>query len=104
MHIQRLNIEPIYLDDVLGLEEVRTVSCNSKVTYASCIAAGTNLEVGQCPQGANNGKCFAAFLGLHLTANSTAYREVCAILDMHYYATHYLHSTFYDKGHMGLGC
>ncbi|KAF8163174.1 exo-beta-1,3-glucanase [Crassisporium funariophilum] len=40
-------------------------------------AAGTNLETAQCPQSGSGGtaNCFAAFLGLHLTASSTAYLE-----------------------------
>ncbi|KAF9068658.1 exo-beta-1,3-glucanase [Rhodocollybia butyracea] len=40
-------------------------------------AAGTNLETAQCPSSGSGGttNCFAAFLGLHLTAKSTAYLE-----------------------------
>ncbi|EGO27229.1 glycoside hydrolase family 55 protein [Serpula lacrymans var. lacrymans S7.9] len=37
--------------------------------------AGTNLELAQCPKGAVNSNCFAAFLALHLTTKSTAYLE-----------------------------
>ncbi|KII88660.1 glycoside hydrolase family 55 protein [Plicaturopsis crispa FD-325 SS-3] len=38
-------------------------------------AAGTNLQNAQCPSGSNNDACMAAFLSLHLTAQSTAYLE-----------------------------
>jgi len=41
-------------------------------------AAGTNLQDGQCPKSGAGGttNCFAAFLALHLTSQSTAYLEV----------------------------
>lgn len=41
-------------------------------------AAGTNLQDGQCPKSGAGGttNCFAAFLALHLTPQSTAYLEV----------------------------
>ncbi|KJA27068.1 glycoside hydrolase family 55 protein [Hypholoma sublateritium FD-334 SS-4] len=40
-------------------------------------AAGTNLEPSTCPKGGSGGttNCFAAYLALHLTAQSTAYLE-----------------------------
>lgn len=38
-------------------------------------AAGTNLEVAQCPQTPVNDSCYAAFLALHLTPSSNAYLE-----------------------------
>ncbi|KZT68172.1 glycoside hydrolase family 55 protein [Daedalea quercina L-15889] len=39
-------------------------------------AAGTDLEVSQCPYTESNStSCFAAFLGLHLTSSSNAYLE-----------------------------
>lgn len=40
-------------------------------------AAGTNLQDGQCPNSGAGGttNCFAAFLALHLTSQSTAYLE-----------------------------
>ncbi|KAJ7470265.1 exo-beta-1,3-glucanase [Mycena latifolia] len=40
-------------------------------------SAGTNLETANCPASGSGGttNCFAAFLGLHLTADSTAYLE-----------------------------
>ena len=39
--------------------------------------AGTDLEVAQCPYTqSGSSSCFAAFLGLHLTAKSNAYLEV----------------------------
>ncbi|KAF9443873.1 glycoside hydrolase family 55 protein [Macrolepiota fuliginosa MF-IS2] len=40
-------------------------------------AAGTNLEGSQCPSSGSGGttNCFAAFLALHLTTQSTAYLE-----------------------------
>ncbi|KAJ7632166.1 exo-beta-1,3-glucanase [Roridomyces roridus] len=38
--------------------------------------AGTNLQLEQCPPGTNNtAGCMAAFMALHLTAESTAYLE-----------------------------
>ena len=36
--------------------------------------AGTNLQT-NCPAGSDSTTCFAAFLGLHLTARSNAYIE-----------------------------
>ncbi|KAH7906291.1 pectin lyase fold/virulence factor, partial [Hygrophoropsis aurantiaca] len=42
-------------------------------------AAGTNLQNAQCPSGLVNANCQAAFLGLHLTAASSAYLEACCI-------------------------
>ncbi|KAF7338693.1 Exo-beta-1,3-glucanase [Mycena venus] len=40
-------------------------------------AAGTNLQVGQCPSSGSGGttNCMAAYAGLHLTASSSAYLE-----------------------------
>lgn len=39
-------------------------------------AKGTNLQNAQCPKGSNNpGACAGAFLGLHLTRQSSAYLE-----------------------------
>lgn len=40
-------------------------------------AAGTNLELSQCPSSGAGGTnaCYAAFLGLHITSGSTAYLE-----------------------------
>ncbi|KAL0954336.1 hypothetical protein HGRIS_003334 [Hohenbuehelia grisea] len=38
-------------------------------------AAGTNLEVSQCPPGGDPYNCMAAFLALHLTPYSSAYLE-----------------------------
>ncbi|KIJ60156.1 glycoside hydrolase family 55 protein [Hydnomerulius pinastri MD-312] len=38
-------------------------------------AAGTNLQNAQCPSGSVNTACQAAFLGIHLTAGSSAYFE-----------------------------
>ncbi|TFK67130.1 exo-beta-1,3-glucanase [Pluteus cervinus] len=40
-------------------------------------AAGSNLQASQCPSSGAGGydKCFAAFMGLHLTTGSTAYLE-----------------------------
>ncbi|PCH36899.1 glycoside hydrolase family 55 protein [Wolfiporia cocos MD-104 SS10] len=38
-------------------------------------AAGTNLEVAQCPKTPISNDCFAAFLALHLTSQSNAYLE-----------------------------
>jgi glucan 1,3-beta-glucosidase len=38
-------------------------------------AAGTNLQSGQCPSGSDNSACMAAFLGLHITSQATAYIE-----------------------------
>ncbi|KAE9406732.1 exo-beta-1,3-glucanase [Gymnopus androsaceus JB14] len=40
-------------------------------------AAGTNLELSECPADGSGGttNCFAAFMGLHLTASSSAYLE-----------------------------
>lgn len=39
-------------------------------------AAGTNLEVAQCPETTVSKSCAAAYLAMHLTAKSTAYLEV----------------------------
>ncbi|KZT08185.1 glycoside hydrolase family 55 protein [Laetiporus sulphureus 93-53] len=38
-------------------------------------AAGTNLELAQCPTTPKSSDCFAAFLSLHLTPTSNAYLE-----------------------------
>jgi len=41
-------------------------------------AAGTRLQASQCPSSGSGGisNCYGAFLGLHLTSQSTAYLEV----------------------------
>ncbi|KAF8549344.1 glycoside hydrolase family 55 protein [Imleria badia] len=38
-------------------------------------AAGTNLQLANCPSGSMNAACQAAFLGIHLTPGSSAYFE-----------------------------
>ncbi|KZT11301.1 glycoside hydrolase family 55 protein [Laetiporus sulphureus 93-53] len=38
-------------------------------------AAGTDLQTAECPYGSDSDSCFAAFLALHLTAESNAYLE-----------------------------
>ncbi|KAG6333026.1 hypothetical protein ID866_6061 [Astraeus odoratus] len=38
-------------------------------------AAGTDLQLDECPAGSQNLNCMAAFMGLHLTQGSTAYLE-----------------------------
>lgn len=47
-------------------------------------AAGTNLQTSQCPNSGSGGttNCFAAFLALHLTSQSTAYLEVSAAVTL----------------------
>jgi hypothetical protein len=45
-------------------------------TKRASIAAGTSLQTANCPSGSDNKACFAAFIGLHLTASSSAYLEV----------------------------
>jgi glucan 1,3-beta-glucosidase len=37
--------------------------------------AGTNLNGANCKSGTNSADCFAAFMALHLTAQSSAYLE-----------------------------
>lgn len=43
--------------------------------------AGTNLQASQCPSSGSGGttNCMAAYAGLHLTASSSAYLEVCSL-------------------------
>lgn len=67
----------------LGLVEVRRAFLER--LWGSCFlfidtATGTNIQEAQCANTtANTGtNCFAAFLGLHLTAGSSAYLEVNA--------------------------
>ncbi|KIJ60520.1 glycoside hydrolase family 55 protein [Hydnomerulius pinastri MD-312] len=38
-------------------------------------AAGTNLQISQCPAGTLSSECKAAFMGMHLTSGSSAYLE-----------------------------
>lgn len=38
-------------------------------------AAGTNMQIAQCPSGTQNINCQAAFLGIHLTPGSSAYLQ-----------------------------
>lgn len=38
-------------------------------------AIGTDLESAQCPEGSTNTACMAAFLGIHITADASAYFE-----------------------------
>lgn len=40
------------------------------------LAAGTNLQYPECPAGTLSPDCQAAFMGLHLTQESSAYLEV----------------------------
>ena len=51
--------------------------CDAYLTL-QLLAAGTNLELAQCPSSGAGGinACYAAFLGLHITPGSTAYLEV----------------------------
>ncbi|KAL4069057.1 glycoside hydrolase family 55 protein [Scleroderma citrinum] len=47
-------------------------------THIRCMfyaAAGTNMQVAQCPSGSQNTNCQAAFLGIHLTSGSSGYFE-----------------------------
>lgn len=46
--------------------------------FSTCLAIGTNMQYAQCPYGSVNAACQAAFLGIHLTSQSSAYFEVCS--------------------------
>jgi glucan 1,3-beta-glucosidase len=62
----------------LGLAEVFCSCTKSNHTLnTSHVALGTNLELSTCPAGSSSSDCFAAFLALHLTPQSSAYLEVC---------------------------
>lgn len=54
--------------------------CTSFMLGASHVdthtAIGTNMQYSQCPAGSTNADCQAAFLGIYLTSQSSAYFEV----------------------------
>ncbi|KAG2097978.1 glycoside hydrolase family 55 protein [Suillus discolor] len=43
--------------------------------WDTILAVGTNMQYSQCPPGSVNSACQAAFLGIHLTSESSAYLE-----------------------------
>lgn len=51
--------------------------CAASVVLNDAVAAGTQLELANCPpNGSDTAPCMAAYLALHLTPHSSAYLEV----------------------------
>ncbi|KAL4069050.1 glycoside hydrolase family 55 protein, partial [Scleroderma citrinum] len=63
--------EPPGQQGATGLWDTHIRSTNESI-YA---AAGTNMQIAQCPSGSQNTNCQAAFLCMHLTSGSSGYFE-----------------------------